>query len=831
MSEISRKPQTKYWILFSALLLLAMALILPPLINMSRYQRKIVDAMGNALGRPVHLSSVTLRLLPWPSLELSNFVVEEDPAFGKEPTLHAPSVDAYIRLTSLWRGRLEISRISFDQPSLNLVRDSAGRWNIGTVLLQASRIPNAPTAQRRASRAPRFPYIEASNARVNFKIGNEKTPFSFLDADFAMWLENPSEWNIRVEAHPVRTDLDLGLSDTGLVRVEGSLRRAPLLGDMPINLQAEWSNAPFGQVTRLLLGTDTGWRGNLRLDANIQGSIFNPRFKTRLRIAEIHRQEFTPAESFDVDATCQAAYRHSARALDDLTCLWPIATGHLLMTGSVAEIDHPKPALHLQIQDVPASFGLSALRLLRHGFASSVQVSGLLQGHFAYKPEEGLTGNAAVNGFTFRGPGIDTPLAVPSISIAAAEAPAVSRHRTHPRASAQTPALHLNPSAIALGGTAPLTVSGDFTRRGFSLHFAGEAPLQRLLPLIDDFRLLPGAAAAGLAPQGTASLDLTVHGPWVPQSAAIDRPALPALTEGTLYLQNASYQANFLPDPVQIVSAQASFSPGEITWNPVSVIFHKMQASLTVTAPLQCFGSSCDRTFSLAAPELDAASLQSAIMGAGEHGELLQQILSRLDQNKVQWPALKGTVHTGTFMLGPLTLRNADSSLRVEGRRIQFTSIDGHMLGGMFYASGSMDAASGSPRYSFDAQLLHAAASGLTGLWREMPATGTISAAAHLELTGYSHQDLLQSAQGTFHWDWTQGGLAGGPAALARFDRWSASGSIKDAALQLDRSKVIRGAVKEDVSGTISFNRKMNLKLDESASGAHLAQTTGPHAP
>src|ERR1700729_2727732 len=110
MSDNPHRSQTKYWILFTALLLLAAALILPPLINMNRYQRRIADSIGNSLGRRVHLSSVTLRLPPRPGLELTDFLVEEDPTFGSEPTLRAASVDASIRLTSLWRGRLEIGR-------------------------------------------------------------------------------------------------------------------------------------------------------------------------------------------------------------------------------------------------------------------------------------------------------------------------------------------------------------------------------------------------------------------------------------------------------------------------------------------------------------------------------------------------------------------------------------------------------------------------------------------------------------------------------------------------------------------------------------------------
>jgi len=39
----------------------------------------------------------------------------------------------------------------------------------------------------------------------------------------------------------VRTDLDLDLADTGILRIDGTLRRAALLGQMPLNLKVEWS--------------------------------------------------------------------------------------------------------------------------------------------------------------------------------------------------------------------------------------------------------------------------------------------------------------------------------------------------------------------------------------------------------------------------------------------------------------------------------------------------------------------------------------------------------------------------------------------------------------
>lgn len=833
INQTPRGSRRKHWTILALLLLVVAALVLPPLINLNRYQRRIAEAISNSLGRPVHLASVTLRLLPRPGLALSDVVVEEDPAFGAEPTLRAPSVDAYIRVTSLWRGRLEIGRISFDQPSLNVVRNSEGRWNIGTVLLQASHISNAPTAQRGVSSAPRFPYIEASNARVNFKMGDEKKPFSLLNADFAMWLANPDEWRVRLEAQPVRTDLDLDLSDTGLLRVEGSLHRARDIGGMPLDLQTEWSNAPLGQIARLLIGRDTGWRGSLDLTGTIKGDAFNPQFKSRIQIAAMHHQEFAPLEAFNVDATCQGVYHHDSSSLEDLTCLWPIDDGRLLLTGTVPDTEHPKPALNLQIRNVPVAFGLSALRLVRNGFASSAQVSGKVMGSLAYtsSPAETLTGDVAVDGFTLRIPGMDAPLAFPVLHVSTSGAPAPVRHRMARTKAVvvNAPAsLHLANVSIPLGEAAPLTVSGDFTQRNFSLRFSGDASVERLLPIASNLGLLRHAASA-LAQQGSAALDLTVRGPWLPPVGALV-PGPTTITEGSLHLKNAKYQAGFLPDPVEIVSAQAVLSPTQIVWNPVSVVFHKIPATLSVTSPIPCAGAACVRNFSLTTTQLDAGALQSAIMGAGEHGEFLQQILTRLDRNKVEWPALDGTVRAGTFTLGPLALHDASASVHIAGRKIQFISIESHALNGILQASGTMDATGGPPQYSFNAQLLHANATALAGLWHEPPFSGIVSATTHLELSGYAADDLAQSAQGTFHWDWTGGAATLVSASSTHFDHWSADGTIRNEQLTLDQSQLVKGPQRQTVTGSISFDRKANLTISDHVEPAHVARAI-QHAP
>ena len=148
------------------LFLVVAALVLPPLINLSRYQRQIAASLGAALGHPVEVSGITLQLLPRPGVQIANFVVDSAAGYSAEPILQCSSVTAAFRLTSLWRGHLEIARISLDEPSLNLERAANGQWNFASVLLQASRAQQAPTGKIAPRGRTRFPYIEADRKSV-----------------------------------------------------------------------------------------------------------------------------------------------------------------------------------------------------------------------------------------------------------------------------------------------------------------------------------------------------------------------------------------------------------------------------------------------------------------------------------------------------------------------------------------------------------------------------------------------------------------------------------------------------------------------------------------
>lgn len=847
MSE-QRRLSPRHRILLGAVVILVSALVLPPLINLNRYQRRIAASISHSVGRPVHLSSVTLRLLPLPGFELSDFWVEEDPHFGAEPILRSSSVVAYLRLSSLWRGKLEVARIYFDEPSLNLVRAGDGTWNFGSILLQAAHSANAPTGQRYASNTPRFPYIEATSARINFKQGNEKKPFSFLNADLSVWLENPEEWGVHFRAQPVRTDLDLDLSDTGLLRIDGSLRRAATLAEMPVKLNAEWSSAPLGQLSRLTLGRDVGWRGDLEVQANIIGSVGLAELETRLKVAGLHRAEFLPAQQLDLNTECKASYHKDTRSVEGIACSSSVGSGKLLLHGQIREMQPgAQTKLDLEIIRLPASSILAGLQELRDGWGNGVRTTGEINGHFTYISSSdfppSLSGEARARSLTLIPPDPLKPLAVSPLRLFFEGHAPTSRaaHFTQPAAiPIAQQALLLQPMRLSLGEPSPLSIDGRFSFSGFDLHLSGSAAIARLRGLS---RALTGAypsepswggiAGVKLGTTGTASLDLNVHGPWLLPVADAEHPGLPSVTEGTLLLRDVELNAPYLSHPLKIASARGTIHPADVAWSDVSFVYGDFEAQGALEYPTLCTpGTSCSGHFTLAEPSLDIGKLQSTLRSSSQSGEILEEILSHIDHHATIWPQLSGTFQIGSLSMGKLVVHDAVGDAEIAGRSMQIRSLDGQMLNGSVHLAGKVDATGGAPNYEFNAEIRNASLTALAALSAEHWGSGAADFSAHWTMSGSDAQELIRSANGSLHWNWRKGSLAASVSSastaapeLMRFDDWSGDATIQDAGISIQQSVLTRGAEATPLSGTISFNRQIDLKSDSQSDGFSVTGT------
>lgn len=839
----AQKRRTR-WIIAGLVLFLLLDGLLLPLINLGRYHRTIADSLTRSLGHTVHLGSVNLAVFPLPGVVIHDLTVEEDPSFGAEPLLRAPSVTVFLRLSSFWRDRIEISRIDLDNASVNLVRNNSGQWNFSSLLLQASRTPTAPTGQRRPSAAPRFPYIEFSSARINFKEGDEKKALSFLNADASVWLADPNHWRIRFEAQPARTDRDLDLEDTGTIRLDGSLTRATSLDQLPLKLHAEWTGAQLGQVSRLTLGSDSGWRGDLSAEADIAGDMRDLVIQSRLRVGDAHRQEFTPLTELNIDARCQATYHRPQRSLDNLTCLLPTGDGHLLLTGAVLNLTHPQPSLNLEINHTPVAFAVSVLGLLRSTLPTSLDASGTINGQFTWAPENItgkaaapqkipagniLTGHAIADTVSIRLAGIDPPITFASLHFATPPAPPAPaphhREKIVQRPDLPANVILLEPATFAAGAPTPMQVTGQFSRSAFSLHFTGEGAIARLQPVVSDIgQLRP--ALENLAAKGTAQVDLSFSGPWIPpinieSGASSQAVTAPSMMRGWVRLEHAQLKPAWLPEPIEIETATAQFGDGSIAWADAGVSVNGIVANGSVSYSTACDNpQGCPAQVNLDFPTLDAAALQSALLGAGRHGELLQAILSQVESPAPPWPAIDGTLHAGTLSIGSLKLNNARAAITVRDRRLNILSLDSSALGGSAHATGSIEATSDGPKYALNLTWTGVSLAETAALFHEKWGTGSLDGQMSLNLHGYS--SLASTATGDFHWilngNWPRDvadfTLLDVQQAKSKSAHWTASGTIADQALTLQKGPA---------RGTISFDRKLNLDWNE-------AETRAEHA-
>jgi hypothetical protein len=859
MTEETRSRRRKrwpLWLLLALLLFLLAVVMVPPMVSLNRYKSRIAGLISGSLGRPVRLSSVELRLLPRPGFVLNDLTVEEDPAYGAEPVLHASTVTASIRLLTIWRG-LEIESISVDQASLNLVRTPAGRWNVESLFGIAAQ-PQADG--RRGKRKAPFPYLEATSSRINVKSGVEKLPFSIVDADLSFWQEEPGEWRIRLRGQPARTDLNLDLADTGVVRLEADVYRAAELRQMPVHLDFEWREAQLGQLTRMMVGSDPGWRGDLTGELHMDGTPDDARIKTRLSASNVHRAEFAPAETLDFDANCSFVYHYSSRAVNDLACNSPLGDGRVSFAGDLPG-NGENPRFSLALERFPVAAALDALRTVRSGFGPGLEVKGTVSGKIAYAknpaepkksramrgrvraanpglPAPGpLTGGFTVQGLELSGNGLSQPIRLTKVALE----PVVSG--IGPQADGFQ---GLSATAsFAAGAATPLTITSRLALSGYQVTVRGQASVGHLRELAHVAGFDDGATLGSLTGDAVAA-DLSMDGPWLkPEQIPVEVAAASRSVtadfgadrmSGTLTLHNANWKADYLANPIEISEATVRLDNREVRWDPAAFSYGALKGTASLTVPFACDESQgCTPDFEVRFGALDAIALEAAILGVHEPGSLFSGLMARLSPSRAPaWPRLDGTVTADSLSLGPIKLERPAATLRILGSNAEISSFDAGVLGGDVHGAGTIEAAqaggngSGKPAYTFDGQFQHLSPQAVGKLVGMRWSGGELTGNGKVELSGLTGTEIAATANGALHFEWKHGsvgsngsGGSGGtendsaapssatgqlvPPALLRFDSWTADAEIANGAITLKQTEVQRGARRSAVAATVKI--------------------------
>ena len=361
-----------------AALLLLLFLFRP---GVHQLRNRIATTIGSALGRRVAIDNVRLRVLPRPGFDLEGLVIYDDPEFSAEPMIRAQEVSAAIRFRSLLRGRIEIATLSANEPSINLVRNDQGRWNLASLLERNAQIPAAPTRKPASERRPAFPYLEADHARINFKIGQTKKSYALMDANVALWQDSENSWGARMKAAPVRTDFNL--TDTGLLQINATWQRASNLRATPLQLAVQWQTGQLGQITKLLTGKDRGWRGEINFTAKVSGTPEALLIQSQTVVDDFRRYDIVDSENVRLATSCSGQYNAVTSALSDLLCESPVSGGTLRLRGAMSVVSQlPNYDLTVEAEQVPLAAVVRLLRQAKKQIPSDLTASGSLNAEF-----------------------------------------------------------------------------------------------------------------------------------------------------------------------------------------------------------------------------------------------------------------------------------------------------------------------------------------------------------------------------------------------------------------------------------------------------------------
>ena len=311
------------------------------LVQHTALKRKISARLESAFGRSVEVGSYSFSLWGRPTIEARSVVVGEDPRFGHEYFLRAESLTMTLRWQSLLLGHLELGAISLERPSLNLVRDAEGDWNLaewlpklpvatGAVAAPSSR-PMSNSVASGNARTLRFTRIDVDSGRINFKRGDEKLPFAFVAVTGYLAPEGPGQWRMDLEATPSRAAV--------VIQKAGTLHLSGIVGGTssrlrPAALDLAWTDASISDVLRLARGTDYGVRGNLAVQINARAETHDWLLQARTEIREVHRWDLPlRADNPSVNLVAKIAYDPDQSSFDVVESALETPRSHARATG------------------------------------------------------------------------------------------------------------------------------------------------------------------------------------------------------------------------------------------------------------------------------------------------------------------------------------------------------------------------------------------------------------------------------------------------------------------------------------------------------------------
>ena len=822
-------------------LLIAVQVGVSFLVKTHRMRGFLIAHLESAFGRPVQVGDLSIQILPMPELDADGVTIGEDPAFGPEYFLRAERMTASFRWMGLVRGRFQFGTMSLTRPSLILVRNAAGRWNLEGWLppaqTKSTGAPSGPSHPNLSESTHHLEKIEFDEGRINFKQGDEKRPFAFINVSGTVEQVSPERWRLRLEAQPWRSGVALQSTGTMLVVGDVAGTSARL---QPAQVRLHWGKMSLADLFRLITENDPGVRGEFALDgnANVGAASHDTsarasewRFALQARATQIHRWDLT--ERGD-----------NPRVNVNVKGLWDIAAGQ----ARAEEVGVEMPRSNLSGSAVLQTSGPLAWRAQFKTMA--IQAQDLLDCYRAFLPDlaeevavdDSLSGHLSVSGWPLRW---DDGLIEGKAGIL--RVPGLNGSRIDPfRGSVRNGKFSLDDVRLRLTAEARTQAANEKTEKGNAKSRAATVPedflqfnlshdsvqrqggLKLNLRLADATPFFKLASAFGRRLNqgweytGGASAELTWE--WGGSLKGARR-------SGRIELAKSLLEIAGLNQPLKIDAMHLEWKEGKRSAAIGKVDgFGASWSGMMFETGEGTAGEPTNWRFQLHADHLDAAELDRWF-GPRARPNWLQRLLpSLLGGNNAQGRAsellrrisAEGELTADTFSIEKIKLAKARATLAFRNLRLQVRNAEAEWAGGSVH--GEMLALfAPQPSYEVTAEMkrINLAQLPWPSRWAERW-SGTASGKIRLETGGVGREELLKqlTGQGDVKLSkielrgWDVGASTESGALRAGTSRW-ASGEGKfevgERTLRFKTIQLTAPHARTQLSGTLGFDMSGNL--------------------
>jgi uncharacterized protein involved in outer membrane biogenesis len=834
-------------LLMAALFFLTLAVVLSRIFASKSARHYLTLRLEQAFGRPVDVSNFDIRWFPTPGIVAERVTIGEDPRFGHEYFLRAESIVASPRWRSLFAARLELGTLELSHPSLNLVRNPDGRWNVESWLppsaVRTSQVSSTSHSTRVAAQLSR---IEIDTGRINFSRGIDRRPFALEDLTGSIEQESPGRWRIALVAHPLRATVHL--QNSGTLSVAGIIAGTSARLH-PADVTITWSNASLADALRLALGNDPGVRGDFGLqvkahtevasasDASLAGSATVParwNISASARVTGLHRWDM-PARPDNPAVNVAAEAEWNAGASQITLRKLSVEAPHSRIDGNatVTWSSEIIPDVRLNSSGIAFEDLFAWYRAFQPGVAEGLSVAGFLTGdtEFSGWPARAQAGRIESDGATLKAgaitlaksghiqtrldPSVIEVLPIVWTLAGSANRPATAANPVPGRMQTSTlgfqaklyaPGLSTGKEIVPFPWRFDIGLHGDFA------HFED---------LLNDARLLGRPLNKGWQVEG----GLTGNLRWVGKL----QERFPKAT-GDVSPRAAILKLPLLNQSIEIANARIELQPGEQRVTIVDAVAFGTRWQGTIWRGVDAAPPSWQ--FDLAADHLDAAELDRWI-GPRARPNWLTRIFAP-DTNtssQVAGPGplsqlrAHGSLRIDAFTLAPLELQKVRAEVEMLGRNVNFSEFDAKLNGGTI-SGGLLASLDADPGYWLHASVRDVSITELAAPSFELRdrVSGLLSGDMRLSLHGIGREKLLDSLKGEGHISATRVGIRGldlsAPADESAARDFGAQFSLVNADVTVDLRKIrfqkvalVDGAGSYEGSGTSDFSRAILFQL------------------